>query len=158
MCRTRRGLRSDLSRGSVVRTGSRLTGLLWRFSFFSAASETLVRVAYRTRSDPHVTAQNEGKKGISKVKLEEWGHRWLGARASWRSRSRRRCTFESSTIFKGPQSTLTGRLIRVSGGSLQHDIRRSFEEIQRPRRPTCSSRTRSVACCRLATGPEAGRG
>ncbi len=61
--------------------------------------------------------------------------------------------------LQGPtQSTLTGRLIRVSGGSLQHDIRRSFEEIQRPRRPNCSSRTRSGACCRLATGPEAGRG
>jgi len=38
-------------------------------------------VTRRRRSDPHVTAQNEGKKGISKVKLEEWGHRWLGARA-----------------------------------------------------------------------------
>ena len=38
-------------------------------------------VTRRRRSGPHVTAKKGGKEGISKVKLEEWGHRWLGARA-----------------------------------------------------------------------------
>ena len=53
----------------------------WRHGEFEPGRPVSHLVTRRRRSDPHVTAKKGGKNGISKVKLEEWGHRWLGARA-----------------------------------------------------------------------------